>query len=76
MSVARAMPEDGDPVARLQRWQDSGAIWRVTARRGDGMTVGLYTCDGGEQVDRLTSSDSELLRFVGERNSSETSARE
>lgn len=72
MSVARASPEDRDPVARLQRWQDSGAIWRVTARRGECMTVGLYTCDGGEEVDRLTSSARELLRFVGERNTSET----
>jgi hypothetical protein len=29
------------------------------------------TCDGGEEVHRLTSADPELLAFIGTRSSSE-----
>ncbi|MFE9577890.1 hypothetical protein ACFYO1_16000 [Nocardia sp. NPDC006044] len=60
-----------DPTAVLQRWQDSGALWRVLSRRPDGLTIGLYDCTGGQEVDRFTSADPALLRFVGNRRSSE-----
>ncbi len=60
-----------DPVSVLQRWEDSGAIWRVVGRRADRVTVGLYQCTGDEEVDRFTSGDPELLRFLGDRRSSE-----
>ncbi len=60
-----------DPVAVLQRWEDSGAIWRVLARGSNGVTIGLFQCDGGEEVDRLFSADPRLLRFVADRSSSE-----
>jgi hypothetical protein len=50
----------------------SGAIWRVLARRGDRVTVGLYQCTGGEEVDRFTSGDPDLPRFLGDRRSSTT----
>ncbi|WP_326547475.1 hypothetical protein QGN32_04635 [Mycolicibacterium sp. ND9-15] len=60
-----------DRVADLQRWQDSGAIWEVRARRDDGVTVALLRCDGGEEVDVFTSDDPRLLEFIGERRSSE-----
>jgi hypothetical protein len=43
----------------------------VLARRPDAVTVGLYTCDGGEEVERLTSGDARLVRFVAGRDSSE-----
>jgi hypothetical protein len=64
---------DVDPtdVDRLRRWQDSGALWRVLARDEHRVTVGLFTCDGGEEMDRLTSEDPALLRFVDDRDSSE-----
>ena len=39
-------------MAVLQRWQDAGAHWAVIARHADVITVGLYRCDGGEEVDR------------------------
>jgi hypothetical protein len=55
-----------DSVAVLQRWTDAGAIWRVTARSADCVTVGLYTCDGGEEVDQFTSADPALLRYIEE----------
>lgn len=60
-----------DPVAVLQRWQDAGARWSVIARCGSSVTVGLYRCDGGEEADRLTSSDSRLLAFLAGRDSSD-----
>ena len=54
-----------DRVADLQRWQDSGAHWRVLTRTVDSLTISLLRCDGGEEVDRNTSSDPRLLEFVG-----------
>ncbi|MFE3444340.1 hypothetical protein ACFXNW_15020 [Nocardia sp. NPDC059180] len=67
------MPEDSanTPVTILQRWHDSGAIWRVAARRPDSVTVAFYPCTGGEEIDRLTSSDPALLDFLAHRDSSE-----
>ena len=58
-----------DPVAVLQRWEASGAHWRVLHRSGDSVTVGLYTCDGGEEVDRIASTDPRLRAHLGERES-------
>lgn len=58
-------------AADLQRWQDSGAHWQVIARTGDTVTVALLRCDGGEEVDRFTSSAPGLLAFLGGRTSSE-----
>lgn len=46
-----------DDLDRLQRWVDSGARFRVLARRGDQWTLALLTCDGGEVMDRLTTAD-------------------
>ncbi|MEV6062220.1 hypothetical protein AB0L62_19630 [Nocardia asteroides] len=60
-----------DPVETLRRWQDSGASWRVLARRADAVTVGLFECTGGQEVDRFTSTDPALLQFIGERSTSE-----
>lgn len=60
-----------DPVETLQRWQDCGAVWRVVHRRPDSVTVALYECTGGQEVDRFTSTDASLLRFLGERATSE-----
>ena len=56
--------DDRDYVAELTRWQESGATWQVVARTRQGVTVALMRCDGGEEVDRFTSSDPRLLEFV------------
>ena len=61
---------DSDRVAELQRWQDSGAIWSVVSRKHDRVTVALLRCDGGEEVDRFTSDDPQLLDWLGQRFSS------
>ncbi|MGY4712913.1 hypothetical protein ACXDF8_25760 [Mycolicibacterium sp. CBM1] len=60
----------GDPVAQLQRWQDAGAHWAVVDGCDHSVTVALYRCDGGEEVDRFTSADPALLDFVRRRESS------
>ena len=62
---------DSDPVAVLTRWERSGAVWRVLARSRAGVTVGLLSCDGGEEMGRLTSSDPALLALVDDRPDSE-----
>jgi hypothetical protein len=56
-----------DHVAVLRRWEDAGAVWRVLSQRGDAVTIGLFRCDGGEEVDRFTSTHPALLKFVEER---------
>lgn len=62
----------GIPVEMLRRWTDVGGVWRVSGRRGDTLVVGLYRCDGGEEVDRLVSSDPDLRRYVGDRGDSQS----
>ena len=62
---------DEDPVAVLERWADCGGLWRVIDRRGGTVTVGLYRCDGGEEMDRVRSSDPRLLKYVGTRAQSD-----
>ena len=56
-----------DAVAVLRRWEDFGAVWRVVARQGNGVTVSLCRCDGGEEVERFTSADPRLMNFLGGR---------
>jgi hypothetical protein len=63
--------DDRDRVAELQRWQDAGAAWQVVSRTAATLTVALLRCDGGEEVERFSSSDPRLLDFVGGRWSSE-----
>ncbi|OLP04028.1 hypothetical protein BVU76_03035 [Mycolicibacterium porcinum] len=63
-----------DRVEDLRRWEDSGAHWRVLTRTADSLTIALLRWDGGEEVDRFTSTDPRLLDFVGARTSSEDPA--
>lgn len=60
-----------DALAHLRRWEDSGATWRVVVRTPDSVEIALLTCDAGEEVDRLRSSDPALLDHVGDRDDSE-----
>jgi hypothetical protein len=64
--------DDGrDRVAALQRWEASGAVWRVASRKPEGVTVALCRCDGGEEVERFSSDAPELIAFLDGRLSSE-----
>jgi hypothetical protein len=61
-----------DVVAALRRWEGSGAVWQVVGRTADSVTVALLTCDGGQEVERLSSADPALLAYVADRESSES----
>jgi hypothetical protein len=60
-----------DAVNQLRRWEDSGAIWRVLSRAGDGVEIALLTCDAGEEVARLRSTDPDVLAYVQDRDRSD-----
>ena len=66
------MDTSSDPVEMLRRWADVGGGWRGGGRRRATPGVGLYRCDGGEEVDRLVSSDPDLRRYVGDRGDSQS----
>jgi hypothetical protein len=59
-----------DHVRDLVRWEHSGAIWRVLDRSASTLTIGLFSCDGGEQMGQVASSDPAVLGYVGGRASS------
>ncbi|GAB7002690.1 hypothetical protein JCM18899A_01610 [Nocardioides sp. AN3] len=56
-----------DPVDVLRRWEASGGTWEVLSRSATGLTIGLCTCTGGEEVDRLVSDSPALASYVGSR---------
>jgi uncharacterized protein len=60
-----------DFVAQLRRWEDAGGVWRVLSRDRDAVTVGLYRCDGGEEVDRFVATDPRVAEFLARRTSSQ-----
>ncbi|NMM85525.1 hypothetical protein B2J88_14300 [Rhodococcus sp. SRB_17] len=64
------MAEENDRET-LSRWADSGAMWRVLHRTPTSITVSLCRCDGGEEIDRLTSTDPDLLTWIGDRRASD-----
>jgi len=64
------MPHD-DPVDTLRRWTAAGATWKVLRRTASEATVALCRCDGGEEVERITSREPGLLAYIGGRDSSD-----
>ena len=60
-----------ESVSRLLRWELAGGVWRVLARDEGQVTIGLFTCDAREEMDRVTSADEQLLAVVDERRGSE-----
>lgn len=42
-----------DLVQVLTRWESSGGHWRVLGSGPSWIEVGLFTCDGGEQMSRV-----------------------
>ncbi|WP_199253637.1 hypothetical protein [Mycolicibacterium mengxianglii] len=61
------------PTEVVQRWEDAGGHWRVIGRHPDtgAVTVGLYRCDGGEEMGRVQSADPALLAFLAGRRRSD-----
>ncbi len=58
-------------LARLARWQRAGGTWQVVRRSSDDLVIALCRCDGGEEADRFTSREPDLIAHVGPRSSSE-----
>lgn len=56
-----------DPLEVLQRWEDSGAVWRVVHRTPDTLEIALLTCTAREEMGRITTSDPRVMAFVGDR---------
>jgi hypothetical protein len=54
------------PVEIVRRWEDHGAEWRAVHVSDELAVLDLCTCTG-EPVERMESSDLELIRFVRER---------
>lgn len=59
-------------VERLTRWTAAGGRWRVVVRTPASLTVALLTCDGGEEMERIASSDSAFVEHVGASSDSES----
>lgn len=71
-SPGRLEPEPSDDVVEvLARWERSGGHWKVLRADDDWVDVGLFTCDGGEQMARVSGALTSVLRgYLGGRNSS------
>ena len=69
---ARGEPLSADehPRAVLERWAEAGAVWRVATMTPERAEIDLCSCTG-EPVDRLATTDSELIAELRERPSSE-----
>lgn len=48
----------------LQDWQEAGAHWQVIGWQRTEVTVALLRCDGGEEVDRVTSTDPAVIAHL------------
>ncbi|MBB3044820.1 hypothetical protein KM427_11790 [Nocardioides sp. LMS-CY] len=57
-----------DDLARLLRWENAGGAWRVLHRTDDEIAVALLTCDGGTEMERLTSGSADVREHVGDRD--------
>ena len=53
-----------DVVATLERWLASGGEARVLGRSGGDLVVGLFTCDGGEQMGRVVGPADDLMPLL------------
>lgn len=63
--VDRASSPD---LERILRWERQGGAWEVVGAAGDKVTVALLRCDGGEEVERLTTAEDDVRRFLARRD--------
>lgn len=47
----------------LVRWQAAGGEWRLLSV-GPPVQVGLFTCDGGEEMGRIESTQGPFVAYV------------
>lgn len=58
-----APTEQSDDLATVLRWQASGGTVQVLAW-GPPVMVALITCDGGQEMQRLTSTEPDLAAHL------------
>lgn len=67
-------PEVGPPgglVEILQRWERSGGHWKVLHLGDQWIDIGLFSCDGGEQMSHVRGARTSVLRnFLAGRDTS------
>lgn len=51
---------------RLGRWVGAGGEWDLVGRTSTTLTVALLTCDRGEEMGRIVSSDPDFASYVDE----------
>lgn len=56
--------EDPEALAALLRWEAAGGTWVRRGQRGGAPVVDLVTCDGGQVMGELTSSDPGFVAHV------------
>jgi hypothetical protein len=70
----RDRPESDPPgglVQVLSRWEESGGHWEVLDLSDDWIEIGLLSCDGSEQMGRVSGARTSVLRhYLGGRTSS------
>ena len=65
MSNKAAPPSSA--LTTLLRWESSGGTWAVLRRSPADLTISLRTCTAGEEVERLTSDDADVVAHVADR---------
>lgn len=55
---------ESEDLVRLRRWEDAGATWQVVAESPGRAVVALCRCDGGEEVERFTTTDPQALDHI------------
>ena len=60
-----------EALERLRRWEESGATWRVLVRTPESVEIALLSCDAGEEMDRLRTTDPAVLDHVDAREQDE-----
>jgi hypothetical protein len=58
-------------LEQLRRWEQSGGVWRVLSTPGPALEVALLTCDAGEEMARVRSTDPRLAAYVDGRTGSD-----
>jgi hypothetical protein len=61
------MPDSDNVVDALRRWALFGGRWQVLTRSESVVTIGLFTCDGGQEMSRLTAMRSDFDAFLASR---------
>ncbi len=70
-----AAPSESQPpgglVEVLTRWERSGGHWQVLSSKDDWIDIGLFSCDGLEQMSHVSGARTAVLHdYLADRDSS------